>query len=129
MTEPVWIDRQAIELLHDESLAEHGGLPGLRDANLLESALARPRNLLGYEGVEDIARLAASYAFGLARNHPFVDGNKRAAFIAAALFIRLNGARLSADQVDAYETTLRLAAGEIGEAEFAAWIRGNIKPK
>lgn len=129
MTEPIWIERKALELLHDESLAEHGGSPGLRDENLFESALARPKNLFGYEGGTDIARLAASYAYGLAKNHPFIDGDKRTAFIAATLFIRMNGSRLSADQVDAYNMMVRLASSEIGEEEFAAWLRGNIEPR
>ena len=129
MSEPVWIDRRAIELLHDESLAEHGGGTGLRDEGLLESALARPRNRFGYEGITDVALLAAAYAFGLAKNHAFIDGNKRIAFIAAALFVRLNGAHLGADQVDAYNMTVALASGEIGEEEFAVWIRANIRPK
>lgn len=126
MKEPIWIDRKALELLHDESLAEHGGLPGIRDEGLLESALARPRNLFAYEGTVETARLAASYAFGLASNHPFADGNKRAAFIASALFLRLNGTPLKADQVDAYNQIVALASGEIGEEEFASWLRANI---
>ncbi|MFO1186900.1 MAG: type II toxin-antitoxin system death-on-curing family toxin [Alphaproteobacteria bacterium] len=129
MIEPIWIQRLALELLHDESLAEHGGSSGLRDEGLLESALARPRNLHTYEGVSDLARPAASYAFGLAKNHPFVDGNKRAAFIAATLFMRLNGTPVKADQVDAYKRMIALAAGEIGEEEFAAWLRENVKPR
>ena len=129
MTEPRWIDRRALELLHDESLAEHGGAAGLRDENLLGSALARPLNLLAYEGITDIPRLGAAYAFGLARNHPFVDGNKRTAFLALGLFLSLNGMRLTASQVDAYETMMRLAAGEIDEAALADWIRGASRPK
>ncbi|MFZ1990885.1 MAG: type II toxin-antitoxin system death-on-curing family toxin [Alphaproteobacteria bacterium] len=129
MSEPIWIDRRALLLLHNEALAEHGGSSGLRDEGLFESALARPRNRFGYESITDVALLAAAYAFGLAKNHAFVDGNKRIAFIAAALFVRLNGARLRADQVDAYNMTVALASGEIGEEEFAGWIRANIRPK
>jgi death-on-curing protein len=129
MSEPRWIDRRALELLHLESLAEHGGAPGLRDENLLESALARPLNIFAYEGVTDLPRLAASYAFGLARNHPFVDGNKRAAFLAAGLFLALNGLRLTATQIDAYEKMIALAAGELDEAAFADWIRASSRPK
>jgi death on curing protein len=129
MSEPRWIDRRALELLHLESLAEHGGAPGLRDGNLLESALARPLNLHAYENVTDLPHLAAAYAFGVARNHPFVDGNKRAAFIAAGLFLALNGLRLTATPIDAYEKVLALATGEIDELAFADWIRGACHPR
>jgi len=129
MTAPRWIDRRALELLHNESLAEHGGAAGLRDENLLDSALARPLNLRAYEGVADLVRLAAAYAFGLARDHPFVDGNKRAALIAAGLFLGLNGLRLTANQVDAHETILRLAAGELDETVLADWIRRHSEPR
>src|SRR5262245_28539705 len=108
MSEPIWVRRDVLELLHDESIAGPGGAPGLRDEGLFESALARPKNLFVYENAGDIARLAASYAFGLAKNHPFADGNKRVAFIAAAIFLRLNGVRLKADQVDATLTFLAL---------------------
>jgi death-on-curing protein len=128
MSEPVWLDRQALELLHSESIAEHGGADGLRDAGLFESALARPQNLLAYEGVTDPARLAASYAFGLAKNHAFVDGNKRIAFIAAALFLRLNGQRLIADQAEATLVMLSVASGAFSETELADWIGAHIKP-
>ena len=129
MTEPRWINRRALELLHDESLAEHGGAAGLRDENLLESALARPLNLHAYDGVTDLARLGASYPFGIARNHPFVDGNKRAALLALGLFLALNGRKLSAGQVETYETMMRLAAGELDEARLADWIRAQSQPR
>jgi death-on-curing protein len=117
-----WLDQRALLLLHDESLAEHGGAAGLRDAGLLDSALARPLNLALYEK-PDHADLAAAYASGLAQNHPFVDGNKRAAFLAAGLFLALNRYRLSASQADAALTMLALAAGELGEKQLAAWLR------
>lgn len=117
-----WIDRQALLLLHAESLAEHGGAEGLRDEGLLASALARPENLVAY-GEPDAARLAASYGFGLAKNHAFIDGNKRAAFLAVGLFLYLNGHRLNVSQAEATMTVLSLAAGDITEEEFAAWIR------
>ena len=117
-----WVDRQALMLLHDESLAEHGGSTGLRDEGLLESALARPKNLAVY-GEPDIADLAASYGVGLAKNHPFIDGNKRAAFLAVGLFLALNGYRLNATQSDATLTMLAVAADEIDESKFATWIR------
>lgn len=121
-----WIDRQALVLLHDESLAEHGGSPGLRDEGLLESALARPKNLAAY-GAPDLADLAAAYGVGLAKNHPFIDGNKRAAFLAVGLFLALNGHRLAATQLEATMTMLGVAAGDIDEAAFAAWIRVSRK--
>jgi death-on-curing protein len=123
MTGPVWIARKALELLHSESIAEHGGLDGLRDEGLLESALARPKNVNAYEDVTDPARLAASYGFGLAKNHPFVDGNKRAAFIAIGLFLYLNGWRLTADQAEATLVMLSVASGAMSEDELADWVR------
>ena len=119
-----WINKQALFLLHDESLAEHGGAAGLRDEGLLDSALARPLNLNAY-GTPDFADLAASYAIGLAKNHGFVDGNKRAAFLATGLFLHLNGYRLSVSQVDATLTMLAVAAGTLDEASFAAWLRAH----
>ncbi len=120
-----WIDRRALELLHDESVAEHGGLPGLRDPGLLESALARPHNLVAY-GEPDVADLAAAYGVGLAKNHAFVDGNKRAAFLAIGLFLILNGQRLVTTQADATLTMLGVAAGSIDETALAAWLRQHM---
>jgi death-on-curing protein len=119
-----WIDKRALLLLHDESLAEHGGAAGLRDEGLLESALARPQHLESY-GNPDLADLAAAYGVGLAKNHPFVDGNKRAAFLAIGVFLALNGQRLVATQAEATLTMLGVASGEIEEAAFAAWIRAH----
>lgn len=121
-----WLSRHLLETLHNESLAIHGGAPGLRDEGMLESALARPRQLAHY-GEPDFADLAASYGFGLAKNHAFVDGNKRAAFLSIGLFLRLNGYKLTATQVDATRTMLALAAGELTEAQLAQWIRHNSK--
>ncbi len=121
----VWVDRRVLLLLHDESLAEHGGAAGLRDEGLLDSALARPLNLAAY-GTPDVADLAASYGVGLAKNHPFVDGNKRVAFLAVGLFLALNGQRLVSNQVDATLTMFGVAAGEVDEAEFARWIRAHL---
>ena len=118
----LWIDKQALLLLHNESLAEHGGMSGLRDEGLLESALARPLNLDNY-GNPDFAELAAAYGYGLAKNHPFIDGNKRAAFLAVGLFLGLNGYRLAVSQAEATASILSLAAGELEADEFAAWIR------
>lgn len=123
-----WIDRRALDLLHDESIAEHGGASGVRDEGLLESALARPQNLLAY-GDPDVAALAAAYAFGLAKNHAFVDGNKRAAFLAVGMFLAINGWKLVTTQSEATLAVLALAAGEIDEEEFAAWVRDRIKAR
>lgn len=123
MSEIIWLDRLAIELLHAESLSDHGGMPGLRDDSLLESALARPRHLHAYGGVEDVLALAACYAVALTKNHPFFDGNKRAGFIAALLFAQLNGFRLIAEQGEAAAAMLAVAGGEMTQDEFAAWLR------
>ncbi len=123
-----WIDKRVLLMLHGESLAEHGGLSGLRDEGLLDSALARPLNLAAY-GQPDLAELAAVYGCGLAQNHPFADGNKRAAFLAVGLFLALNGFRLQATQVEATQAMLALAAGEIEEAAFAAWLRAHLAPR
>ena len=122
----VWIDPAVILAVHDEQLAEHGGAAGVRDAGLLESALARPRNLAHY-GEPDVAELAASYAFGLVKNHPFIDGNKRSAFVAAELFLGLNGRCLLATDADCVMIMLSLAASEIDEAQFAQWLRDRIE--
>lgn len=123
-----WIDRQVLLLLHDESLAEHGGASGLRDEGLLDSALARPLNLSLYEA-PDADGLAAAYGVGLAKNHAFVDGNKRAAFLAVGLFLAINGYRLQATQADATLTMLSVAAGDIDEAAFADWIRQHMQSR
>ncbi|MDO9243538.1 MAG: type II toxin-antitoxin system death-on-curing family toxin [Rhodocyclaceae bacterium] len=125
MTAWRWISKQALLLLHGESLAEHGGAAGMRDEGLLDSALARAPNLATYDE-PDAAALAATYGFGIARNHPFIDGNKRAAFLSVGLFLALNGYRLAATQAEATVIILALAAGEIDEAEFAAWLRGHV---
>jgi death on curing protein len=125
MSEPVWVSPHVLELLHGESLREHGGADGLRDSGLLDSALARAQNIRAYEAVDDVFRLAAAYAFGIVKNHPFIDGNKRAGFIAAGLFLGLNGIRLKADRAEAAMAVLDLAAGEITELQFAEWLRKN----
>ena len=124
----VWIDAQVLLAVHDEQLAEHGGGSGVRDAGLFDSALARPVNLAAH-GEPDFADLAASYGFGLAKNHPFVDGNKRTAFVAVELFLALNGYQLQANDMDCVMTMLALAAGELEEADFAAWLRQNSADK
>lgn len=126
--EPKWLSRKALLLLHQESLAQFGGAAGIANEGLLDSALARPLNTYAYRPESTIADLAASCAFGLARNHAFVDGNKRAAFLAIGVFLAINGYRLIADKLDAIQTVLALAAGEIGEAELADWITRNCVP-
>jgi death-on-curing protein len=123
-----WVDRRALELLHDESLAEHGGAAGLRDEGLLESALARPLNLAAY-GSPEVWDLAAAYGVGLAKNHAFIDGNKRAAFLAVGMFLALNGYRLTAPQADATLTMLAVAAGQMDEATFARWLRQHTQKR
>lgn len=130
MNAPVWrwVDKHALLLLHDESLATHGGASGVRDQGLLDSALARPLNMVAY-GTPDVAELAAAYASGLVRNHAFIDGNKRAGFLAAGLFLYANGYRLACDQAAATAAVLALAASELDEASFAAWLRPHIKPR
>jgi death-on-curing protein len=120
-----WVDRQALLLLHGESLAEHGGAAGLRDAGLLDSALARAKNIAAYDK-PDVADLTAAYGSGISQNHPFIDGNKRAAFLSTGLFLALNGYRLIATQAEASITILSLAAGELNEAAFASWLRAHI---
>jgi death-on-curing protein len=124
-----WLSAEAIIDLHAEQLEEHGGAAGLRDENALRSALARPLNMVAYDpaGVT-VYRLAAAYAYGLARSHPFVDGNKRIAFLAAAAFLLMNGCYLDALEHDAAQVVLRLAAGEIGEDDFAAWLEDHAYP-
>ncbi|PSB06665.1 type II toxin-antitoxin system death-on-curing family toxin [Pleurocapsa sp. CCALA 161] len=128
MSEPIWIDADALRLLHGESLAEFGGLSGMRDKGLFLSALARPRNLFVYEEVTNISRLAAAYAYGLARNHTcgqalcFSDGNKRAAFLAIGMFLAINGFLLKVEPTEAVNTMLALAAGDLTELDLASWI-------
>jgi death on curing protein len=120
-----WIDETVVWAIHEAQLAEHGGSAGVRDAGLLASALARPINLAAY-GTPDIASCAAAYGFGISRNHPFIDGNKRTAFVCTELFLELNGHRLHAADADCVLTMLAVAAGDLDEAGFAAWLRANI---
>ncbi len=125
---PIWIDKRALLLLHQESLAQFGGAGGLRDEGLLDSALARPVNKHAYEGCADLAVLAAAYGFGLARNHAFVDGNKRVAFLAVGVFLAINRHGLTATPVEAIDAIVALAAGAMDEAQFAQWIRAHLRP-
>ena len=127
MTDRVWIDPDALLAAHDEQLSEHGGASGLRDRGLFESALARPKNLVAY-GTPDAAALAAAYGFGLAKNHAFIDGNKRVALVALETFLVLNGFSLVADDGQAVMVILSLAAGSFSEDDLAGWIRRNIEP-
>ena len=128
MTSPrIWIAPKVLLAVHEEQLAEHGGAAGTRDLGLFESALARPQNLALY-GSPDVAELAASYGCGMARNHPFIDGNKRTAFVAVELFLLLNGQELMAEDGDCVLTMLAVASGTLDEAGFAAWLRAHIAP-
>jgi death-on-curing protein len=124
----VWLSEKIVLALHDEQLAEHGGATGVRDAGLMESALARPVNHAAY-GTPDTAELAAIYAIGIARNHPFIDGNKRTAFAALVLFLSLNGLQLVALEVEATIMALRMAAGDADDAEYIAWVRDHAELK
>jgi death-on-curing protein len=126
MKKPVWVLRETVLTLHEQSLAEFGGAAGIRDEGLLDSALGKPENLFAY-GKPTLFDLAASYGFGLAKNHPFIDGNKRAGFIVATLFLELNDYRFHATEAEAAVRTLALAAGEMTEKEFAAWLKVNSR--
>jgi death on curing protein len=126
MKKPEWVLRETVLILHEQSLAQFGGSVGIRDEGLLDSALARPQNAFAY-GKPTLFTVAASYAFGLVKNHPFIDGNKRIAFVTAVLFLELNGLVFQAGEVDAAVRTLALAAGEVSEAEYADWLKGSSR--
>jgi death on curing protein len=126
MREPVWVLREVVLLAHEQSLAAFGGSAGVRDEGLLDSALGKPRHLFAY-GKPTLFALAGSYALGLVKNHPFIDGNKRVGFVVAVLFLELNGTRFQATEVDAALRTLALAAGELSEAAYAQWLKANSK--
>ena len=129
MEEPIWVREDVVLAIHRRQLAEHGGSDGVRDAGLLSSALARPRNLFAYgEPVPDVAALAASYAYGIAKNHPFVDGNKRTALVVSRTFLALNGFDLAASQEEKYRTFLSLAEGSLSEGDLAEWLRQRLLP-
>lgn len=127
MKEFVWILREIVLALHAEQLAEHGGLDGIRDEGMFDSALARPQNLIAYNQDADVAMLAASYTYGLTKNHPFIDGNKRIAFITGELFFELNGFELIASDGDCVLTMLAVADGSLSEDELAEWYRANLR--
>ena len=122
-----WVSENTVLAIHDEQLAEHGGMPSMRDIALVQSALHRPQNLVTY-GAPDIADLAAAYAYGISRNHGFLDGNKRTAFVVACVFLLDQGYELMASDQDAVTTMLAVAAGEMSEVELAVWFRGYIRP-
>ena len=127
MNEYIWLLPEVVLAIHGRQIAEHGGDPGVRDVGLLDSALARPKNLLAYgEPPPDIAALAAAYAFGLSKNHPFIDGNKRVAYVAARTFLLLNGWDISATPEEKYQTMLSLAEGSLSEEEIADWFRNRL---
>ncbi len=130
MPTPRWLSRLAVDAIHSELLLEHGGAAGIREGgeDLIESALARPKNRLAYAPASDLADLAAAYLFGFVKNHGYVDGNKRVGFAAAATFLLLNGTRLTAPEADAYDRVLGLVEGRFTEAETAGWIRANGSP-
>lgn len=127
MTQPIWLPRAIVEEIHNEQLQRHGGSPGIRDVGLLESALARPQNAWSYDEA-DISELAALYAEGIARNHPFIDGNKRTAFMACYVFLRANGQHLRAENREAVEKMRGLASGDLPRDRFAAWLRERTVP-
>jgi death on curing protein len=124
--EPRWLSANVIHAIHADQLREHGGSLGLRDTGLLESALDRPRNRFLYEGDTDLAALAASYGFGIAMNHPFLDGNKRIAFQAMYVFLGINKRRINASEDEVVRLMLSLAAGGVTEPQLAAWLRENL---
>ena len=123
-----WIDRAVLIAVNEMQLAEHGGGAGLRDANLLESALSRPLNLTAY-GEPDVCALAAAYGYGISRNHAFIDGNEHTALVATELFLRLNGWCLIVSDADCVLTMLNVAAGDVSEDDFAAWLRAHAAPR
>ncbi len=124
MNEPTWLESALIVAVHESQLAEHGGAAGIRDSGLWASALARPQQLWSYgDPPPDMATLAAAYGFGIARNHPFVDGNKRSALVAMETFLNINGWELNASNVECVSEILSLAAGEVTEGQLAAWLR------
>ncbi|MGH9421648.1 MAG: type II toxin-antitoxin system death-on-curing family toxin [Thermoanaerobaculia bacterium] len=125
-TEPLWVSRLAVDAVHADQLREHGGLAGIRDENVLESALARARNKWAYKQSTDLATLAAAYGFGIATSHPYKDGNKRIAFLAMMIFLGLNDFELTASEADVVVTILSVADGQLSEAELAKWLSHHI---
>ncbi len=126
MREPRWLDRRILDAIHEEQLTEHGGQAGTRDENLVESALARPRHKLAYAPESDLALLAAAYGFGLATNHPYLDGNKRVAFVAMLVFLGLNGKRIECPESEVVEIMVGIADSRVDEPELATWLRERL---
>ena len=129
MKQPRWLSMTLVLAVHADQVKEHGGSLGLRDRGLLDSALSRPRNRFEYESESDLWSLAASYGFGIARNHPFVDGNKRAAFQAMYLFLGLNGLRIDVPEEEVVGLMLALASGALDEAKLSSWLRDHASPR
>lgn len=127
MGEPRWVSRSVTDAIHLDQLREHGGLPGVRDDNALESALARPKHKWHYDQSAELPDLAAAYGFGLCRNHPYRDGNKRVAFVVMVVFLELNGRDFDAEEADVVATMVALAAGSLTEAGLAAWLRSHTR--
>lgn len=126
-SDPRWLTRFVVERIHERQLQEHGGEAGLRDDSLVESAQARPKNAYVYRDTADLCTLAAEYTFGISRNHPFVDGNKRTAFLAAYVFLELNGLVVSADETAVFAVVTAISAGDIDAEEFGRWLRGHVE--
>jgi death-on-curing protein len=127
MNEPIWIDKEDALAIHDDLLHQHGGATGIRDETLLESAVARAKQHYAYAETPDLIDLAAAYTAGIVRNHPFVDGNKRTGFVVGTLFLEMNGYVFTAGEAEATHAVLALASRELTEAQFAAWLRDNVK--
>lgn len=129
MEEPRWVPEGVVHAIHSDQIKQHGGTHGIRDQGLLESALSRPQHRWGYDQEADLADLAASYGFGLARNHPYFDGNKRVAFQVMYVFLGLNGYRIIARETEVVDTILNLASGSLSEDELAVWLRQHTQPR
>ena len=127
MIDPIWVPQDVALAYHEQQIAQHGGGAGIRDLGLLQSALARPMNAFHYERVTSLARLAAAYGFGIAKNHPFIDGNKRTAYVVTRVFLNVNGFDIDATKEEKYLTFLTLAEGRLSEEELAVWIESKLK--
>ena len=126
MKSPIWLDRLIVEAIHFDQLRLHGGLPGIRDDNAIESALARPQNRRLYDSTSDLAAVAAAYGYGLVTSHPFTDGNKRAGFLAMYVFLGLNGLEIEADEIEVVDLMVAVADGRYSEEKLAAWLREHV---